>query len=50
MNADGDFIEIQGTSERTPFSLDQLDQMLELASTACSDLILKQQQIITSAL
>lgn len=50
MNTDGNFIEIQGTAERTPFSRNQLNQMLDLASTAYSDLIFKQQQIITSAL
>jgi len=33
MNARGQFIEIQGTAERNPFTREQLDQMLALADS-----------------
>ena len=36
-NSTGDFIEIQGSAERTAFSPDQLQEMLELGRTACAD-------------
>jgi ribonuclease PH len=36
--ADGDFVEIQGTAEREPFSRDQLGRLLDLAVTGCAEL------------
>jgi ribonuclease PH len=34
----GDFVEIQGTAEREPFSRTMLGQLLDLASAGCADL------------
>jgi ribonuclease PH len=34
----GDFVEIQGTAEREPFSRDLLGQLLDLAVTGCAEL------------
>lgn len=39
MSESGDFIEIQGTAERYPFSGDQLQRMIELARKGCSELV-----------
>src|SRR5580704_14198680 len=36
--AAGDFVEIQGTAEREPFSRDVLGQLLDLATKGCADL------------
>jgi len=36
-NSTGDFIEIQGSAERTAFSPDQLQEMLGLGRTACAE-------------
>jgi ribonuclease PH len=36
--ASGDFVEIQGTAEREPFSRDLLSQLLDLAVAGCADL------------
>jgi ribonuclease PH len=36
--ASGDFVEIQGTAEREPFSRDLLGQLLDLAVTGCAEL------------
>ena len=36
--AAGDFVEIQGTAEREPFSRDLLGQLLDLATKGCADL------------
>jgi ribonuclease PH len=35
---DGEFVEIQGTAEREPFSRDLLDEMLRLAVSGCAEL------------
>jgi len=42
MNEQGDFIEIQGTAERKPFRIQELQGMLELAKTGIRTLIQKQ--------
>jgi ribonuclease PH len=47
MNSDGGFIEIQGTAEGTPFTNEQLDEMLCLAKSGINDL-LKLQQLALS--
>ena len=39
MNDRGEFIEVQGTGERTPFSRERLDAMLDLASARIAELI-----------
>ena len=36
--ASGDFVEVQGTAEREPFSRDLLDQLLDLAVAGCGEL------------
>ena len=36
--ADGEFVEIQGTAEREPFSRDMLGRLLDLASGGCAEL------------
>jgi ribonuclease PH len=36
--ASGDFVEIQGTAEREPFSRDLLGQLLDLAVAGCGQL------------
>jgi len=36
--AAGDFVEIQGTAEREPFSRDLLGQLLDLAVGGCAEL------------
>ena len=39
MNADGGFIEVQGTAEAAPFSEDELSAMLKLAKQGIADLV-----------
>ncbi len=39
MDANGRFIEVQGTAEGTPFSLEEMNRMLELAQSGISELI-----------
>ena len=41
-----ELIEIQGTAEEAPFSKDQLNQMLELGSSAIADIIDKQKECL----
>jgi ribonuclease PH len=36
--ASGDFVEVQGTAEREPFSRVLLNQLLDLAVAGCGDL------------
>ena len=40
----GDFVEIQGTAERDPFSRAMLGQLLDLACAGCTDLARLQQE------
>ena len=42
-NSDGDFVEVQGSAEGSPFSPDQLQEMLECGRTACA-LVEKEQR------
>jgi len=44
---DGDFVEIQGTAEREPFSRELLDQLLELAVAGCGELTQLQRQALS---
>ena len=46
MNDKDELIEIQGTAEDVPFSKDELDDMLELGSSAIAELIKKQKACI----
>lgn len=47
MNADGHYIELQGTGEEATYSRDQLNAMLDLGSLGICDLLKQQQQAIT---
>ena len=38
MTGSGTFIEVQGTAEGTPFSRDELGQLLDLGSLGCAEL------------
>jgi len=49
MNAQGHFIEVQGTGEEATFSPEQLNQMLELASKGIQNLLELQQSALNSA-
>jgi ribonuclease PH len=44
---DGNFVEIQGTAEREPFSRELLDQLLELAVAGCGELTGLQRQALS---
>jgi ribonuclease PH len=46
--ASGDFVEIQGTAEREPFSRDLLNQLLDLAVAGCADLASLQRAALAS--
>jgi ribonuclease PH len=43
---DGRFIEIQGTAERRPFSKEESEAMLALASQGIKELVAKQKQVL----
>lgn len=46
MTQDGRFIEIQGTAEVQPFSRDELNAMMELATQGCRELFLTQEELL----
>lgn len=46
MTGQGEFVEIQGTAERTPFSRARLDELLQLAEKGIRELIQLQQHIL----
>ena len=46
MSGDGRFIEVQATGEQHPFSADQLNQLMQMASDGCKKLIDLQNQIL----
>ena len=46
MTQHGGFVEIQGTAEGEPFTLEQQQQMLDLASKGVSTLVEKQQEVL----
>ena len=46
MNGDGQFIEVQGTAEEAPFSIEEMQQMLALAQQGITDLIEHQQEAL----
>jgi ribonuclease PH len=43
---DGRFIEVQGTAEREPFSREQMDSLLELATNGLASLVARQREVI----
>jgi ribonuclease PH len=47
--ASGDFVEIQGTAEREPYSRPQLNQLLDLAVSGCADLTKLQRESLARA-
>ena len=46
---DGRFIEVQGTAEGSPFTRQQMDNLLELAKKGIAELVLLQRQAIDAA-
>jgi len=44
--AGGDFVEIQGTAEREPFSRDLLSRLLDLAVAGCGELTRLQREAL----
>jgi ribonuclease PH len=46
MTGNGDFIEIQGTAERKPFSKDKMDKMLGLAKNGIEELFSIQRKLV----
>jgi ribonuclease PH len=46
MTGSGDFIEIQGTAERKPFSKEKMDVMLELAKKGITELFSAQRKLV----
>jgi ribonuclease PH len=43
---DGRFIEVQGTAEGSPFTREQMDNLLELAAKGVAELVIRQRQAI----
>ena len=50
MTGDGRFIELQGTAEESPFSKNELDQMIEFGTSGIGDLVQLQNQLIDEGL
>ena len=48
INGAGDFIEVQGTAEGHAFSRDEMNQMLDLAEKGIAEIIIKQNNALTS--
>jgi len=46
---DGRFIEVQGTAEGSPFTREQMDNLLELAAKGIAELVVRQRQAIHAA-
>jgi ribonuclease PH len=46
MTSEGEFIEIQGTSERRTFNKEQMDKLLELAKKGIDELISLQKSLL----
>ena len=46
MTTAGEFIEIQGTAERKPFSKDKMDMMLDLAKKGIQELFAIQRKLV----
>jgi len=50
MNAEGKFIELQGTAESKPFARKQLNELLDLAYKGIGELLEKQQEVLNQVL
>jgi ribonuclease PH len=48
MSDTGDFIEVQGTAEGHPFSMDELNAMLTLARQGITELLASQQEALAA--
>jgi ribonuclease PH len=48
MTDKGQFVEVQGTAEHTPFSREQLLKMMELAQKGCEELFQHQEKIVSA--
>ena len=48
MTGNGSFVELQGTAERRPFSMEQLNMMTTCASKGIKELIAKQREVLGS--
>ena len=46
MTQNGDFVEIQGTAEKQPYTRKELNLMLDLAHQGINEIIEKQRQIL----
>lgn len=46
MAESGALIEVQGTAEKVPFTLDELERMLDLAKKGCMELIALQKEVL----
>ena len=49
MTGDGALVEVQATAERTPFSRERLDEMLELAAAGIEELAAAQDEAVAAA-
>ena len=50
MTGGGEFIEIQGTAEKSPFNKQQMDKLLELAKAGIQNLIDSQRKLLKDVL
>ena len=50
MTAEGEFVEVQGTAEKAPFSRQRMDSLLALGSKGIRELLAVQRQVIQSRL
>jgi ribonuclease PH len=48
MTGNGQFVELQGTGEESPFTYDQLEKLLDLGKKGVHELIGKQKQALGS--
>jgi ribonuclease PH len=46
MTGAGEFIEVQGTAERKPFSKDKMDRMLDFAKKGIEELFIIQRKLV----
>jgi ribonuclease PH len=46
MTGDGKFVEVQGTGEESPFSRDELNELLALAESGIQEMILAQEEAL----
>ncbi len=46
MAENGDFVEVQGTAEGAPFSMDEMNAMIALGQKGISELVVKQKSLL----